>query len=87
MLEPKLEKLKLMAQRLSEVDKHDGLFLLKNCFSIPKLTYVLRSSPCFTRPNILNSYDLVIKGALQTILNTLLSDESCWQQCTLPVKK
>ena len=31
MLEPKLEKLKIMVQRLSEVDKHDGLFLLKNC--------------------------------------------------------
>ena len=86
MLEPKLQKLKLMAERLSEVQKHDGLYLLKNCFAIPKLTYSLRTAPCFVKPNILDSYDSVIKGALETILNTSLSDESCWKQCTLPVK-
>ena len=87
MLEPKLQKLKLMAQRLSEIEKHDGLFLLKNCFAIPKLTYSLRTAPCFTESNILSSYDLVIKEALENILNTSLSEDSSWRQCTLPVKQ
>ena len=60
---------------------------MKNCFAIPKLTYALRTAPCFTKPNILNSYDLVIKEALQSILNTSLSEEACWAQSTLPVKQ
>ena len=69
MLKPKLDKLKLMAQHLSEIEKHDGLYILKNCFEIPKLIYALRTGPCFLKSNILNSYDAVIKEALQTILN------------------
>ena len=76
-----------MAEHLSVIEKHDALFLLKNCFAIPKLTYVLHTVPCFIKSSILNSYDLVIKEALQTILNTNCSDDSCWQQCTLPIKQ
>ena len=76
-----------MAKLLAIIEKHDGLFLLKNCFAIPKLTYALRTAPCFIKPNILDSYDLFIKEALQTILNTSLAEESCWKQCTLPVKQ
>ena len=51
------------------------------------MTYALRTAPCFLKSNILNSYDTVIKEALQTILNTSLSEESCWDQCNLPVKQ
>ena len=43
MLVPKREKLTLMAKRLSDIDKYDALYLLKNCFAIPKLTYMLRT--------------------------------------------
>ena len=85
MLIAKREKLILMSQRLLEIDKHDALFLLKNCYSIPKLTYVLRTVPCFTRPDILQTYDLIIKEALENILNTSLKQDSCWIQSTLPV--
>ena len=86
MLTSKREKLILMVQRLAEIDKHDALFLLKNCYAIPKLTYLLRTVPCFTKPDILHTYDLVIKEALENILNTTLKEESCWIQSTLPVK-
>ena len=85
MLIPKREKLKLMAQRLTQIDKHDALVLLKNCYAIPKLTYILRTVPCFKRLDILHTYDLVIKEALEGILNTSLKKESCWTQSTLPV--
>ena len=86
MLTSKREKLILMVQRLAEIDKHDALFLLKNCYAIPKLTYLLRTVPCFTKPDILHTYDLVIKEALEDILNTTLKEESSWIQSTLPVK-
>ena len=36
-LNPKLESLELMARRLEEIDKHDALFLLRQCFAIPKM--------------------------------------------------
>ena len=36
-LSKKLEDLALMMKRLKTIDSHDALFLLKNCFSLPKL--------------------------------------------------
>ena len=60
-LEPKLENLKLMTSRLHEIDNHEALFLLQHCFSIPKLTYFLRASPCFMVRNILENVDTTIK--------------------------
>ena len=84
-LTPKLEKLIVMASRLKEIDAHDALFLLRNCFSMPKLTYNLRTAPCFLKKDILNKYDTIMKESLQAILNVKL-DENAWVQSTLPVK-
>ena len=49
-LRKKTNDLKLMVNRLSELDAHDALYLLRNVFSIPKLTYFLRTAPCFLEP-------------------------------------
>ena len=54
-----------MTDRLTEIDAHEALFLLRHCFSIPKMTYVLRTSPCFMENLILKNYDDLIKSALQ----------------------
>ena len=86
-LNSKLESLKLMASRLEEIDKHDALFLLRQCFAIPKVTYFFRTGPCFMKPEILEEYDQVIKEALTNILNMSFINESVWNQCTLPVKE
>ena len=85
MLDPKLEHLALMAKLLKMIDAYDALFLLRNCFSIPKLTYFLRTAPCFLKKDILKKYDSIIKEALENILNVKL-DERAWEQCTLPIK-
>ena len=45
----KLEALQRMGERLRMIDAHDALFLLKNCFAIPKLTYFLRTAPFFQK--------------------------------------
>ena len=50
---PKLENLKLMASRLEQIDKHDALFLLRQCFAIPKVMYFFRTGPCFMKPEIM----------------------------------
>ena len=83
-LEAKIENLELMAGRLSKIDRHSALYLLRNCFTMPKLTYFLRSSPCFLEPTILKRYDTIIKDALVKILNIQLHEEA-WSQATLPV--
>jgi len=59
------------------------MFLLKNCFSIPKLTYTLRFASCYIR-QLLSEYDKEMRSALQSILNVQLTDDS-WEQATLPL--
>ena len=60
-LNPKLENLKLMVTRLNKIDPHQALFLLRNCFSMPKLTYFLRTAPCFLEQGILKNYDEIMR--------------------------
>lgn len=85
-LAEKLKDLELMMSRLEEIDSHEALFLLRHCFAIPKLTYFLRSAPCFKTPQMLESYDLEMKKGLEKILNVTL-DEETWTQSSLPVAK
>jgi len=79
----KLAVFRLLASRLTSLDAHDALFLLKNCFSIPKLLYALRCASCF-KSNILSKYDDGIQLTLNVILNVDLSD-TIWKQATLSV--
>ena len=74
-----------LASRLTTLGAHDALFLLKNCFEMPKLLYTLRSAPCY-QSSILIQYDTVIRQTLQLILNLDLT-ESVWNQAMLPVSK
>ena len=48
-LSSKLAVFRRLASRLTSLNAHDALFLLKNCFSIPKLLYSLRCAACYTR--------------------------------------
>ena len=49
----KLSIFKAMTEKLSLLDRHPAYFLLKNCFSMPKLMYLLRSSPTFQSSDLL----------------------------------
>ena len=82
-LSSKLAVFRLLASRLAALNAHDALFLLKNCFSIPKLLYSLRCAACY-KSTILPEYDDVIRQTLKVILNVDLSDV-IWKQATLPV--
>src|SRR5664279_804557 len=68
---------------LTSLNALEALFLLKNCFSIPKLLYSLRCAACY-RSTILLEYDDVIRQTLKVILNVDLSDV-IWKQATLPM--
>ena len=82
----KLENLELMAIRLKSVDNHAALYLLKNCFAMPKLTYFLKLSPCFMKSDILHKYDSIIKESLTKNLNIKIPEQA-WNQASLPVSK
>ena len=82
----KLHNLQLMVDRLTEIDAHDAIFLLRHCFAIPKLTYFLRCSPAFRLREVLQDYDQQLRRGLESILNIKLESES-WVQSTLPVSK
>ena len=82
----KLDDLSRFSENLKLLDYHDAFFLLKNCFSIPRVMYYLRCAPCFLRPDILDRYDMTIKKCLQSFINTALHDnDRAWRIAKLPV--
>ena len=60
------------------------LLLLRSCFGAPKLTYLLRSAPCWGHP-FLEKIDIQMRHGLERILNIELNDTQ-WLQATLPIR-
>ena len=88
-LNDKLAAFRLLASRLTSLQAQDALFLLKNCFSTPKLLYMLRCAACIAacyKSAVLSEYDGVIRDTLKIVLNVDLADD-IWKQATLPVSK
>ena len=83
-LQEKLKSLEQLTHRLKDLDAHDAYFLLRHCFSIPKLLYTLRSAPCFDSP-WLREYDKALNNALENIIGVAMS-ETAFAQATLPVE-
>ena len=71
-------------ERLSLLESHDALVLLRSCFSASKLMYLLRCSPCYGHPK-LDVFDNLLKDGLSRITNTDLN-EIQWLQASLPVR-
>jgi len=82
-LEKNLSELQRLSHHLKGLQAHDAFYLLRNCFSLPKLQYTLRCSPCFNSP-VIALYDECIRSTLEFILNVQLADNA-WLQASLPV--
>ena len=54
-------------------------FLLKNCFSLPKLLYFLRTSTCFNHPALFEKYDKTVRHELSKVCNVIFDDFSSTQ--------
>jgi len=78
------ENLVTITSRLQLMPAHDSFFLLKNCLSIPKLLYTLRTSPCSNRHELKN-YDEELRATTSRVLNINLNDDR-WEQAGLPVR-
>lgn len=70
--------------RLSSIAAHGVLILLRALFSAPKVSHILRCSPCFGHPS-LSVFDSLLRRGLTGIINCDLTD-SQWLQATLPVR-
>ena len=60
-------------------------FLMKNCFAIPKLIYLLRISPAFKCGHKLAELTQLMWDKFERVTNVAITDEA-WAQTTLPVK-
>ena len=61
------------------VEKLDGFFILKNCFSLPKLLYFLRTSTSFNHPALLEKYNKTVRDGLFKVCNVNFDDISSTQ--------
>ena len=61
-----LEKVNGIVEKL---DVHYGFFMLKNCFSLPKLLYFLRTSTSFNHPALFEKYDKTVRNGLSKVCN------------------
>ena len=78
------DQLKDVLPRLFKMAAHEAFYLLKSCFAIPRLLYLLRTTPCSSSPGTI-LFDEVIRNALSSIANIKLDDDS-WMQASLPVR-
>ena len=76
--------LERLVSRLSLIENHQAFALLKNCFSLPKLQYILRASPAYRRMERLAEFDETLVSALSTVTNVHLEGDSL-VQAGLPV--
>ena len=86
LLQFKTSVLKHMVTCLRLLDAHDTVYLLCNCFTIPKLLYLFCTSPTWRANEDLMTFDTILKSALQEICNIQL-DTFMWSQATLPTSQ
>ena len=84
-VEEKTQVFQAFSQKLQRIDAHYALFLIKNRLHMPRLLYVLRTSPCFKLCEKLQRIDNYLRASLESICNVSLS-ESRDKQVFLPVK-
>ena len=84
-LQSKIDDLEKIVSVVEHLDSHYGFYLLKNCFSMPKLLYILRTTPCFKFGPMLEEYDNIQRKALSKITNVNVTETNFEQAC-LPGK-
>jgi hypothetical protein len=84
-IETRTQLLLLARERLENIGAHVALVLLRMCFAVPKITYLLRTTPTWLCPNEVSSFDNALRDSAELILNVSLSDDQ-WSQASLPIR-
>ena len=58
---------------------------MKNCISMPKLQYFLRTSPCFLQKDFLERYDKLQRNSLCKVTNVKMDDNQFLQAVLVTV--
>jgi len=74
-----------ITENLELTELHQAFFILKNCLSIPKLTYLLHGAPCFKSKEELEAFDTAKTINTEKISNVTFGKES-WSQASLPIR-
>ena len=80
LLDEKIKELEKVSDVIDKLDAHYGFYLLKNCFSMPKLLYFLHTSPCFLQNDFLERYDKLVRNSLCKVTNVKMNDNQFLQQ-------
>ena len=76
----KKEALEVLGDRLQHLYAHDALCLLRHVFSLPKMLYTLRTSPCFLSLE-LELFDHLQRKLSGSIINIdLFVNDRAWAQ-------
>ena len=81
----KVEALGRLKENQTHIGVHNSLFLLKNCFLLPKMLYTLRTAPTWRSLDSLEGFDQIQREILESTLNINLGEDA-WKQATLPVR-
>ena len=80
LLDEKIKELENISDIIDKLDAHYGFYLLKNCFSMPKLLYFLRTSPCCLRNDFLDCYAKLLRNSLCKVTNVKMDDKQFYKQ-------
>jgi hypothetical protein len=80
----KIDDFTRLSSRLKSIPSHISYFLLRNSLAIPKLTYLLRTSPLWKQPQLLKEFDAALRATMEEITNCQLPDIA-WSQSMLPI--
>lgn len=79
----KVDAMVNLTDRIRDLDSHYGFYILKNCLSMPKLLYLLRTYPFYDLPHLLMKFDDLQRTSLESILNCAITPAS-YVQAFLP---
>ena len=81
----KIDKIRNITSLLPTLkDPHYEFVLLRSCFSLPKIMYLMRTIDPMSIQQHLSEFDDVVRICLSDILGSPLGDKE-WHQATLPV--
>ena len=85
-IDTKIAMLKCLREKLHYLTCHDAYLILHHSLAIPKLLYLLKTSPCFLSSS-LKIYDDELSVKTCSSFNIQLADsDPSWTQSTLPVR-
>lgn len=83
-IDEKIQNFNDVSDRLSQINMHSAMTLIRFCCFGPKLIYFLRASHLWKHALLLDKMDQIIKHTLTSILNVAMDDRA-WAQATLPI--